>query len=86
MTRLSESYAALFHYEGAKTDKDRGDYEVYAVSAAASSVLRGQRAKTNDARKSPGWAQANATMSPTGQRPELGWTAAIVAWMRNLFR
>jgi hypothetical protein len=93
MVRLSESYADLFHYEGAKTDKNRCDYEVYAVSAASNSVFRRQDknrcdyevyavsaasnsvfrrqgTKSDDARKSPGRARE--------------WTAAIVAWMRNL--
>lgn len=58
MTVLSESHADLFHYEGAKTDEDLREYEVYAVSAAPSRLSRNQGAKTDDARRSPGWTAA----------------------------
>ncbi len=86
MVRLSESYADLFHYEGAKTDKNVREHWVYAVSAAASSVFHNQRKKTDNASKSSSRERAIATTPPTGQRPEPGWTAAIVAWTRNLLR
>ena len=36
MVRLSEDYAKLFHYEGAKTDKHVREHEVYAISEAPS--------------------------------------------------
>src|SRR3954463_9241894 len=34
IARLSEDYANLFHYEGARTDKHVREHEVYAVGAA----------------------------------------------------
>jgi len=34
IARLSEDYATLFHYEGARTDKHVREHEVYAVGAA----------------------------------------------------
>ena len=40
MARLSEDYAKLFHYEGAKTDKHVREHEVYAISAAPSNLRR----------------------------------------------
>jgi class 3 adenylate cyclase len=40
MVRLSEDYAQLFHYEGAKTDKHVREHEVYAISAAPSTLRR----------------------------------------------
>jgi class 3 adenylate cyclase len=40
MVRLSEDYAQLFHYEGAKTDKHVREHEVYAISTAPSSIRR----------------------------------------------
>jgi len=86
MVRLSGSYADLFHYEGAKTDKNVREHWVYAVSEAASSVFGKQRKKTDNASKSPSRERANATMPPTGRRSEPGWSAAVVAWVRNLLR
>src|SRR6266487_4600190 len=40
MARLSEDYAKLFHYEGAKTDKHVREHEVYAIGAAPSNLRR----------------------------------------------
>jgi len=40
MARLSEDYAKLFHYEGAKTDKHVREHEVYAISSAPLSLKR----------------------------------------------
>src|SRR5437899_6209924 len=40
MARLSEDYAKLFHYEGAKTDKHVREHEVYAISAAPINLRR----------------------------------------------
>ena len=40
MARLSEDYAKLFHYEGAKTDKHVREHEVYAISSAPNSLKR----------------------------------------------
>jgi hypothetical protein len=40
MARLSEDYAKLFHYEGAKTDKHVREHEVYAISSALGSLRR----------------------------------------------
>jgi class 3 adenylate cyclase len=40
MARLSEDYATLFHYEGAKTDKHVREHEVYAISSAPSNLRR----------------------------------------------
>jgi len=40
MARLSEDFAKLFSYEGAKTDKHVREHEVYAISAAPSSLKR----------------------------------------------
>jgi hypothetical protein len=40
MVRLSEDYAQLFHYEGAKTDKHVREHEVYAINTAPSSLRR----------------------------------------------
>ena len=40
MARLSEDYAKLFHYEGAKTDKHVREHEVYAISSAPGSLKR----------------------------------------------
>lgn len=34
MARMSEDYAGMFHYEGARTDKHVREHEVYAVGAA----------------------------------------------------
>ena len=40
MARLSEDYAKLFSYEGAKTDKHVREHEVYAISSAPSNLRR----------------------------------------------
>jgi hypothetical protein len=40
MARLSEDYAKLFHYEGAKTDKHVREHEVYAISSDTSNLRR----------------------------------------------
>ena len=40
MARLSEDYAKLFHYEGAKTDKHVREHEVYAISSSPSNLRR----------------------------------------------
>jgi class 3 adenylate cyclase len=40
MARLSEDYAKLFHYEGAKTDKHVREHEVYAISQTSGSLRR----------------------------------------------
>ena len=40
MARLSEDYAKLFHYEGAKTDKHVREHEVYAIGPAPSNLRR----------------------------------------------
>jgi class 3 adenylate cyclase len=40
MARLSEDYAKLFRYEGAKTDKHVREHEVYAISSAPSNLRR----------------------------------------------
>jgi hypothetical protein len=40
MARLSEDYAKLFHYEGAKTDKHVREHEVYAISSVPGSLKR----------------------------------------------
>ena len=40
MARLSEDYAKLFHYEGAKTDKHVREHEVYAISSTSVSLRR----------------------------------------------
>jgi class 3 adenylate cyclase len=40
MARLSEDYARLFHYEGAKTDKHVREHEVYAIDPAPSNLRR----------------------------------------------
>jgi hypothetical protein len=40
MARLSEDYAKLFHYEGAKTDKHVREHEVYAISSEIGSLRR----------------------------------------------
>jgi adenylate/guanylate cyclase family protein len=40
MARLSEDYAKLFHYEGAKTDKHVREHEVYAISSGMGNLRR----------------------------------------------
>src|SRR5262252_8964471 len=40
MARLSEDYAKLFHYEGAKTDKHVREHEVYAISSDTGNLRR----------------------------------------------
>jgi class 3 adenylate cyclase len=40
MARLSEDYAKLFHYEGAKTDKHVREHEVYAISSTSGNLRR----------------------------------------------
>src|SRR5262245_2338755 len=40
MARLSEDYAKLFHYEGAKTDKHVREHEVYAISTNTGGLRR----------------------------------------------
>ncbi|HKW37801.1 MAG TPA: adenylate/guanylate cyclase domain-containing protein, partial [Burkholderiales bacterium] len=40
MARLSEDYAKLFHYEGAKTDKHVREHEVYAIGSMPGSLKR----------------------------------------------
>jgi len=40
MARLSEDYAKLFHYEGAKTDKHVREHEVYAIGSLPGSLKR----------------------------------------------
>ena len=40
MARLSEDYAKLFHYEGAKTDKHVREHEVYAIGSTTGGLRR----------------------------------------------
>jgi class 3 adenylate cyclase len=40
VARLSDDYAKLFHYEGAKTDKHVREHEVYAISSSPSNLRR----------------------------------------------
>jgi hypothetical protein len=40
MARLSEDYAKLFHYEGAKTDKHVREHEVYAIGSTSPNLRR----------------------------------------------
>ncbi len=40
MARLSEDYAKLFQYEGAKTDKHVREHEVYAINSTSGSLRR----------------------------------------------
>jgi len=40
MARLSEDFAKLFHYEGAKTDKHVREHEVYAISPNSGGLRR----------------------------------------------
>ncbi|HET7766786.1 MAG TPA: adenylate/guanylate cyclase domain-containing protein [Burkholderiales bacterium] len=40
MARLSEDYAKLFHYEGAKTDKHVREHEVYAIGSLPGNLKR----------------------------------------------
>jgi len=40
MARLSEDFARLFHYEGAKTDKHVREHEVYAIGSNSSGLKR----------------------------------------------
>src|SRR5262245_46637086 len=40
MARLSEDFAKLFHYEGAKTDKHVREHEVYAISSTTGNLRR----------------------------------------------
>jgi hypothetical protein len=40
MARLSEDYAKLFHYEGAKTDKHVREHEVYAIGSNSAGLRR----------------------------------------------
>jgi hypothetical protein len=40
MARLSEDYAKLFHYEGAKTDKHVREHEVYAIGTNSGGLRR----------------------------------------------
>lgn len=44
MARLSEDYAQLFRYEGAKTDKHVREHEVYAISTAPDGLRRSHHA------------------------------------------
>jgi hypothetical protein len=85
MVRVSESYVDLFHYKGAKTDKNIREHWVYAVGPAPSSLFHGRGAKADNARRSLGRMRASATRSASGRRAA-GRTGAIVAWMRNLLR
>jgi class 3 adenylate cyclase len=50
MARLSEDYAKLFHYEGAKTDKHVREHEVYAIGPAPSNLRRTMPAPQQAAR------------------------------------
>ncbi len=40
VARLSDDYAKLFHYEGAKTDKHVREHELYAISSSPSNLRR----------------------------------------------
>jgi len=40
MARLSDDYASLFHYQGAKTDKHVREHEVWAIGSAPSTLRR----------------------------------------------
>jgi hypothetical protein len=61
MARLSEDYAKLFHYEGAKTDKHVREHEVYAIGAAPSNLKRTMPAPKQ------------ATRLPSLRIPKLSW-------------
>jgi len=61
MARLSEDYAKLFHYEGAKTDKHVREHEVYAIGAAPSNLQRTMPAPKQ------------ATRLQSLRLPKLGW-------------
>jgi hypothetical protein len=61
MARLSEDYAKLFHYEGAKTDKHVREHEVYAIGPAPSNLKRTMPAPKQ------------ATRLPSLRIPKLSW-------------
>lgn len=50
MSRLSEDYAGMFHYEGARTDKHVREHEVYAVGAAPRRMRPSAAAPSSPAR------------------------------------
>lgn len=89
MARLSEDYAKLFHYEGAKTDKHVREHEVYAIGPAPSNLRRTMPAPQQAARaqglrlpKLPrlirsGWSEAFAVNSKLLVAAPLAFTLIV---------
>jgi hypothetical protein len=89
MARLSEDYAKLFHYEGAKTDKHVREHEVYAIGPAPSNLRRTMPAPRQTARaqglrlpKLPrlirsGWSEAFAVNSKLLVAAPLAFTLIV---------
>jgi hypothetical protein len=89
MARLSEDYAKLFHYEGAKTDKHVREHEVYAIGPAPSNLRRTTPAPQQAARaqglrlpKLPrlirsGWSEAFAVNSKLLVAAPLAFTLIV---------
>jgi class 3 adenylate cyclase len=54
VSRLSDGYSKLFHYEGPRTDKHVREHEVYAVGATIPRLRQRSQAKRGMASRSPG--------------------------------
>jgi hypothetical protein len=89
MARLSEDYAKLFRYEGAKTDKHVREHEVYAIGAAPSNMKRTNPAPKQATRLlslripklsslfKPGWTEALAVNSKLLVAAPLAFTLIV---------
>jgi hypothetical protein len=72
MVRMSEDFAGVFEYAGAKTDKHVREHEVYAVGAAPSGLRRVR----------PGRPQKKV-FGLTGLNPR-NWATALEVWAASL--
>ena len=85
VSRMSEEYAPLFHYEGSRTDKHVREHEVYAVQSTGAPFQRSavKRASPSSSRSGPVFDKlAQSASFVTGSlrnRPRLGTALAVIA-------
>jgi class 3 adenylate cyclase len=79
---LSEDYAALFRFEGSRTDKHVRDHEVYAVGDSEAALLRAKRGVAQRATLTDPGSKA-AAPGPAGGSAQQRALAAASAFLQN---
>jgi class 3 adenylate cyclase len=79
---LSEDYAALFKFEGSRTDKHVRDHEVYAVGDSEAALLRAKRGVAQRATPTDPGKKAVAP-APAGSSAQQRALAAASAFLRD---